>query len=352
MSLMVDQPVFLTGGAGFLGFALARKLVSAGRCVKALVRPTSPWRDLADLGVEIHFGDMRDRRAVRAALFGCQHMFHVAADYRLWARNPREIYHANVEGCRVVMEEALAAGVERVVYTSSVATLALSPNGAAADESSALSEQEGVGAYKCSKIAAERLVLNLIEAQKLPAVIVNPSTPIGPRDIRPTPTGRMVAAAAAGRMPVYVDTGLNIVHVDDVAEGHLSALKHGTVGERYILGGDNVTCAQMLDDVAAIVGRRGPLGRLPLAAAFPIAYGSQAVAWLTGQEPLATVDGVRLARHQMFFTAAKAQRQLGYRARPYTEALQDAIRWFHDAGYVKRPAGHSLFSRHGVPGRA
>jgi dihydroflavonol-4-reductase len=232
------------------------------------------------------------------------------------------------------MQEALRAGVKRVVYTSSVATLGWPAEGVPGDETIALSEAEGIGAYKRSKIAAERLVEAMVANDQLPAVIVNPSTPIGPRDVRPTPTGRIIVEAASGRMPGFLDTGLNLVHVDDVADGHLAALRRGVVGERYILGGENVTLADMLADISRLVGRAPPRLRVPRAVAFPVAYASEAMAWITGREPFATVDGIRMAEHRMFFTAAKAERELGFRARPYREALEDAVRWFRQAGYL------------------
>jgi dihydroflavonol-4-reductase len=238
------------------------------------------------------------------------------------------------------MQEALRAGVERVVYTSSVATLGWPYHGASGDETIPLSEQQGIGTYKRSKIAAERLVEAMVARDRLPAVIVNPSTPIGPRDVRPTPTGRIIVEAARGRMPGFVDTGLNLVHVDDVADGHLAALRRGTIGERYILGGENVLLADMLGDIARLVGRRAPRLRVPHAAAMPVAYAAEIVAHFTGREPFATVDGLRMAKHHMFFSAAKAERDLGFRARPYREALADAIDWFREAGYLDGKRRH------------
>jgi dihydroflavonol-4-reductase len=272
---------------------------------------------------------------------GCRYVFHVAADYRLWARDPREIFATNVMGTRNVMEEAARLRVERIVHTSSVATLALRPDGTPADESRSLSEHETVGAYKRSKIEAERLVRDMIAARGLPAIIVNPSTPVGPRDIRPTPTGRTIVAAASGQIPVFVDTGLNLVHVDDVADGHLAAFRHGRIGERYILGGQDVLFSRMLGDIAGLVGRRAPRIRMPWYSVLPVACWAEAMARVTGREPLATLDGLRLARYRMFFSAAKAERDLGFRARPYVEGLSDAVRWFSDAGYLAPQARRS-----------
>jgi len=265
------EHVLLTGASGFVGAAVLGKLIGAGFAVRALVRPTSPHDHLAGPGLTLVPGDMRDRSSVRAAMVGCRYVFHVAADYRLWARARAEVFESNVAGTRHVMEESLAVGIERVVYTSSVATLALRPDGTAADESSSLPEQHAVGAYKRSKIAAERLVREMIAERGLPAVIVNPSTPIGPGDRRPTPTGRIIVAAASGRLPAFVETGLNLVHVDDVAEGHLAALHRGSIGERYILGGQNVPFSQMLADIAALLGRPAPRWRLPWFATLPVA---------------------------------------------------------------------------------
>jgi dihydroflavonol-4-reductase len=282
----------------------------------------------------VYEGDLRDRASLAAALKGARFLFHAAADYRLWARNPNEIERNNVEGTRLVMEEALSAGVERIVYTSSVATLKLT-DGAAATEDNALPEGEGIGVYKRSKVAAERLVEAMIQRDGLPAVIVNPSTPIGPRDVRPTPTGRIIVEAASGRMPAFVDTGLNLAHVDDVAAGHVAALERGRIGERYILGGDNVYLADMLADIARVVGRRPPTVRLPRTLLYPLAYGAEALASLRGIEPFITMDGLRMARHHMFFDDSKARRELGYVSRPYREGLVDAIAWFRAHEYLK-----------------
>jgi dihydroflavonol-4-reductase len=322
----------VTGASGFVGSAVARTLTGAGFRVRALVRPASPRFHLDGLDLEFSEGDLRDPASIRRAMAGVRYVFHVAADYRLWARDKREIYAANVDGTRNLMQEALRAGVERVVHTSSVATLSLKHT--PADETSPLSEEQGIGAYKRSKIAAERLVEAMIARDKLPAVIVNPSTPIGPRDVKPTPTGRIIVEAALGKIPAFVDTGLNLVHVDDIADGHIAALKQGVIGERYILGGTNVLFADMLADIARMVGRKPPTVRIPHSVAMPVAYAAEAIAWVTGREPFATVDGIRMAKHHMFFTAAKAERELGFRPRPYLQGLEDAISWFRQAGYL------------------
>jgi dihydroflavonol-4-reductase len=323
----------VTGASGFLGSAIAAALRSRGHLVQTLVRPSSPRTNL-DPRDTMHKGDLRDRPSLAAALKGVRFLFHAAADYRLWARNPEEIRRNNVEGTRLIMEEALRAGVERIVYTSSVATLKL-VDGAPATEDRPLVEEEAIGAYKRSKVAAERLVEAMVRRDGLPAVIVNPSTPIGPRDVRPTPTGRIIIEAASGRMPAFVDTGLNLVHVDDVASGHVAALDRGRIGERYILGGENVLLADMLADIARLVGRRPPRLKLPRTVIYPIAYGAELVAKVRGVEPFVTLDGLRMARHHMFFDDAKARRELGYVARAYRDGLIDAIAWFRSHGALK-----------------
>ncbi|MGD0721666.1 MAG: hopanoid-associated sugar epimerase [Roseiarcus sp.] len=321
----------VTGASGFVGSAVVAALRAGGKSVRTLLRATSP-RDNLPPDVEIAIGDLRDPAAMKAAMRGVRYLFHVAADYRLWARDPREIVAANVEGTRNAMEAAAAAGVARIVYTSSVATLALRA-GAIGDERAGLDEAQAIGAYKRSKVAAERLVDRMI-GQGLPAVIVNPSTPIGPRDRRPTPTGRILVEAANGRMPAYVDTGLNLVHVDDVAAGHLAALARGRIGERYILGGDNVAFGDLLATIAAATGRKPPRVRLPRAPLFPLAFAAEAVARITGREPFITADGLRMAKNRMFFTSAKAEREIGYVHRPWREGLDDALAWFRVKGLI------------------
>ncbi len=326
---------FLTGATGFVGSAVARKLLSEGLAVRALVRRGSNRSNLEGLDLNLVEGDIRDAELLHRVMHGVRHVFHVAADYRLWAPDPAEIFATNVDGTRAIMESALEAGVERVVYTSSVATLRLPDNGAAADETTPLDQADAIGAYKQSKVLAERLVERMVAEANLPAVIVNPSTPIGPRDVRPTPTGRIVVEAASGRMPAFVDTGLNLVHVDDVADGHVAALRRGRIGERYILGGENLILGQMLAEIARLAGRRAPTVKLPRALIYPVAYAAEGIARITKREPFVTVDGLRMAKYKMFFSSAKAERELSYQARPAVEALADAYRWFLDAGYLK-----------------
>jgi dihydroflavonol-4-reductase len=327
--------VLVTGATGFVGSAIARAFLAAGYPVRALVRAASPRGNLAGLEIESVDGDICDASSLAHAVAGMRYVVHAAADYRLWARDPDAIMRTNVEGTRRVMQAAISAGVERVVYTSSVATLAQRAGVQAADETLPLDETAAVGAYKRSKVVAERLVERMIGRDGLPAVIVHPSAPIGPRDIRPTPTGRVIVAAASGRMPAFVDTGLNLVHVDDVASGHVAALARGKVGEHYILGGENVLLAQMLRAIALIVGRRPPWLRLPRAPLYPLAAAAEMIAAATGREPLLTLDGLRMSRQRMFFSSAKAERELGFRARPYAEGLRDAVEWFRAAGYLR-----------------
>ena len=330
-----SRRVLVTGATGFVGSALVRAFLGAGYSVRALARAESRRDNVAGLAIETVDGDVCDPAAVARAVAGVSYVAHAAADYRLWARDPDTILRTNVEGTRTLMQASLAAGVERIVHTSSVATLAPRTDGDAADETRRLSENAAIGAYKRSKVVAERLVETMIARNGLPAVIVHPSTPIGPRDIRPTPTGRVIVAAASGRMPAFVDTGLNLVHVDDVAAGHVAALERGAIGERYILGGENVLLADMLRDIAKLVGGRPPRLELPRAPLYPLAAAAQMFAVVTGREPLLTLDGLRMSRQRMFFSSAKAERELGFRARPYVEGLRDAIDWFRAAGYLR-----------------
>jgi dihydroflavonol-4-reductase len=323
----------VTGATGFVGSAVTRVLLGTGQEVRVLARPGSDRRNLADLAVSVAEGSMEDAGSLARAVSGCRYLFHVAADYRLWVPDPAPMFRANVEGTRVLMKAALDAGVERVVYTSSVATLGLVAEGTA-DEETASSAMDMVGAYKLSKFQAEEVVRDLVARSGLPAIIVNPSTPVGPRDVKPTPTGRVILETARGHMPGFVETGLNIVHVDDVAAGHLMAAEMGSVGERYILGGENMSLAQILAEVAQAAGRRPPWLRVPFTVAYPAAVGAELVARLTGGEPFITLDGVRMARKKMYFTSAKASRELGYAPRPAGEAIADAVGWFKANGYL------------------
>ena len=334
MSALPSGLCLVTGATGFVGAAVARALLRAGHPVRVLARPQSDRRNLDGLKVEIAEGSLTEPDSLAAAVAGCRYLFHVAADYRLWVPEPEAMFRVNVEGTRQLMLAALAAGVERVVYTSSVAVLGILKDGVADEE--ALSRAEDmIGPYKLSKFRAEEAVRELVAERNLPAVIVNPSTPIGPGDVKPTPTGRIVVEAARGRMPGYVDTGLNVAHVEDVAIGHLLAARSGQVGRRYILGGENLPLAQILGEAAMAVGRRPPRFKMPQAAVLPIAAGAEAVARLTGREPFATVDGVRMAKKKMFFSSGRAIAELGYAPRPARQAITDAVAWFRANGYAK-----------------
>ncbi len=330
----MTNTVLVTGATGFVGSAVLRALAGSGANLRALSRASSPRGNLEGVECDVVVGDMRDGSSMTRALIGVTRLYHVAADYRLWARDPKDILRANVDGTRTVMEAALAAGVERIVYTSSVATLRAGDAAHSTDETEPLNEVEAIGAYKRSKVAAERLVETMVREQGLPAVIVNPSTPIGPRDVKPTPTGRILVEAATGKIPAFVDTGLNLVHVDDVAAGHLLAMDRGVIGERYILGGQNVSLREMLAVIAGQVGRKAPTIALPRAPLYPLAWAAEAVARFTGKEPFVTSDALKMASHHMFFSSAKAERDLGYSARPYPEAVADAMTWFRDHGYL------------------
>lgn len=333
---MIDRtkPVLVTGATGFVGFAVARALLASGRAVRALVRPNSDRANLKNLSVETCEGSLEDPASLAAAMAGCGALYHVAADYRLWVPNPKSMYRANVDGTRALMQAALAQGVGRIVYTSSVATLGIDPSGAPGNETTPSALDDMIGPYKRSKFLAEEVVRAMV-GQGLQAVIVNPSTPIGPGDIKPTPTGRMIVEAASGRIPAFVDTGLNLVHVDDVAAGHLLAEERGVAGERYILGGENLTLREILRRIAALVGRKPPRISLPIPALMPVAAVAEAVARVTGKEPFVTSDGLRLARKTMFFTSQKAVTELGFAPRPVDKALSDAVIWFRRVGMVR-----------------
>lgn len=329
--------ILVTGGTGFVGSAVVRALVARGEKPRCLARRNSDRRNLQGLDVDVVEGDLEDGESLEVALRGCSGLFHVAADYRIWVSRPQAMLRTNVEGTKRLMELALRHGVDRVVYTSSVAVLGKGPAGAPADEETPVSIRDMIGVYKRSKFLAEEEVRRLQREAGLPVVIVNPSTPIGPGDIKPTPTGRVVVEAACGRMPAFVDTGLNVVHVDDVAAGHLLAYEKGKIGARYVLGGDNLGLGEILAQVAALRGNRSPTLRLPRRALFPFAYAAESWARLAGgREPLLTVDGLKMAAKPMYFSSDKAQKNLGYRARPAGEALRDAVGWFEQAGYLAR----------------
>jgi dihydroflavonol-4-reductase len=323
----------VTGATGFVGAAVARRLLADHHEVRVLVRPRSDRRNLDGLRVELVEGDLTDGSSITRAVSGCRAVFHVAADYRLWVPEPKAMYAANVDGTRAVLQAAMTSGVDRVVYTSSVATLGYRADGQPADEETPSTLDDMIGHYKRSKFLAEEVVREMAAAGA-PVVTVNPSTPVGPGDIKPTPTGRMIHDAISGKMPAYVDTGLNIVHVDDVANGHLLAYQRGAVGRRYVLGGTNMTLREILTELARVSGRRPPRWRLSHRAVLPIAYLAEGWAHVSGREPLATVDGVRLSAKTMYFSSARAEHELGYTAGDARSALKSAAEWFQKGAGV------------------
>jgi dihydroflavonol-4-reductase len=324
----------VTGATGFVGAAVARALAQRGHNLRFLVRPGSDRRNLAGLPGELVEGNLAKPASLPKAVKNCRFVFHVAADYRLWVPNPKLMRATNIDGTLALLVAAHDAGVERCVYTSSVAALGLNKNGAPADETTFVDEALLIGAYKRSKYDAEQAVRRLALAGHN-VVIVNPSTPVGPGDIKPTPTGRMVLDAANGRMPAYVNTGLNIVHVDDVAEGHVLALERGRAGESYILGGENLMLKEFLRLIATQARRRAPTLRLPITPLMPIAALMEKLAARTGRPPLMTREMLQMARKKMFFSSAKAIRQLGYAPRPARDAVEDALDYFSTQGLMK-----------------
>jgi dihydroflavonol-4-reductase len=335
----VSVKVLLTGATGFVGAAVLRQLIDhpdfAGDDVRVLVRETSDRRNLDGLACAIVMGELGDQSSLKHALQGCQVLFHVAADYRIWVRDPEEMINTNVTGTTNIMDAALSAGIEKVIYTSSVAALGINADETPADETTPSSLASMIGAYKRSKYLAEQEVRRLINKHALPAIIVNPSAPLGPRDIKPTPTGRLIVNAARGELPAYVDTGLNFVHVDDVANGYILAYEKGKIGECYILGGDNLSLKTLLEKAAEITGKMAPKICIPHKVVLPFAHLAEVWTRLTnGSEPFATVDGVNMSKKKMYFTSAKAERELGYTHRPAENALRDAIKWFGDNGYL------------------
>jgi dihydroflavonol-4-reductase len=330
----------VTGATGFLGSHVARALAGRGENVRVLVRPSSDLRALNGFDAERFTGDLRDSVSLQRALEGVQRVFHVAADYRLWARDPREIHDSNVTGTQNLLEAARCAGVEKFVYTSTVATIAVPRLGGLPNEETQSSAAEMIGHYKRSKFEAERCALRATEAG-LPVVIVNPTTPVGPGDWKPTPTGKIIVDFLNGRMPGYVDTGLNFVPVEDCALGHLLASDHGRLGERYILGGQNLTLKQMLDILSSTSGQPAPRWKIPYALAYAAGCADAGVSRLLGREPQIPLEGVRMARHNMFVDASKSGRELGFAPGPIESALERAVAWYETNGYVaagRRPA--------------
>jgi dihydroflavonol-4-reductase len=324
---------FVTGATGFLGSHVARQLLSRGAELRLLVRPTSRLDNIVDLPAERVVGDLRDLESLKRGMSGCEFVFHVAADYRLWTRNGQELYDSNVEGTRNVLAAARDSGVRRVIYTSSVATMGFGNNGRLTDEKTPVTLSNMIGDYKRSKFMAEQLVIEAGRGGQN-VVIVNPTTPIGERDIKPTPTGRIVVDFLRRKFPAYVDTGLNLVDVADCAQGHLLAMEKAVPGERYILGGENLTLKQILDKLAAITGLPSPKLKLPYAVAYATGVVDTVVfGKILNREPRVTLDAVRMGRKKMFVTSAKAERELGWNPGPVDGALRRAVEWFQANGY-------------------
>jgi dihydroflavonol-4-reductase len=336
----------VTGATGFVGSHVARQLASRGERVRVLVRPTSRREALEGVSVEFFEGDLRETASVERAMQGVERVFHVAADYRLWTRRPEELYESNVEGTKRLLNAAQRAGVKKIVYTSTVATIAVPRAGSLPNEETRAELGEMIGHYKRSKFLAEEEAKKAA-ASGVPVVIVNPTAPVGPGDWKPTPTGKIIVDFLNGKMPAYVDTGLNIVAVEDVALGHLLAAEKGRVGERYILGGRNMTLKEILQALAAITGKRAPRVRLPHAVAMAAGYADEMFSRLAGREPQIPVEGVKMSRHKMFVASDKASRELGYAPGPVEKALEHAVRWYEGHGYIaaqkiageRRPVG-------------
>jgi len=326
----------ITGATGFVGSAVLRELLKKEHQIKALVRQSSVLDNLKNLDVEIVYGDLKDKDSLKRCLKDCKHLFHVAADYRLWVPKAKEIYENNVNGTENLMVEALNLGIEKIVYTSSVAVLGKSIEGDIADEKTPVNIDQMIGHYKKSKYLAEEKVKELYKTKRLPVVIVNPAAPVGPRDIKPTPTGKMILDAATGKIPAYLDTGLNIVHVDDVAKGHIQAFNKGKLGERYILGGENLTFKEILEMISNLCGHNPPKIQLPKKPLYPIGYLFEIFARLFNlKNPMLTVDMIRMAEKKMFFSSEKAKKELNYRYKSAKIALKDAIQWFIDNRYCR-----------------
>ncbi|MBU6425586.1 MAG: NAD-dependent epimerase/dehydratase family protein [Rhodospirillales bacterium] len=324
--------VLVTGATGFVGAAVARAAKAAGYQVRVTARRGSSRQNIASLGAEVVFLDLAEPESFASALSGCRYLLHVAADYRLWVPDVAAMRQVNIDGTLALLHAAERAGVERSVYTSSVAALGLKADGTPADEATPIKPEHHVGAYKLSKYDAEQAVRALAKEQDI--VIANPSAPVGPGDVKPTPTGQMVLDAARGKMPAYVDTGLNVVHVDDVAAGHLLALEKGRRGEVYILGGEDLMLRDLLALVAAQSGRKAPGLRLPVAPLMPLAWVMERIAERTGKTPLMTPDILHMARKKMFFSSEKAKTELGYAPRPAARAVEDALIWFRKEGML------------------
>ena len=327
--------VLVTGATGFIGSHVAQSLAAQGADLRLLVRPSSRTDNIANLPAERVTGDLRDPESLKHVMQGCEFVFHVAADYRLWVRDPDQMYRSNVEGTRFIISAAQEAGVRRLIYTSSVATMGFTSTGHIADESSPVSLGDMIGHYKRSKFMAEQVALDA-GRQGANVVVVNPTTPVGEQDIKPTPTGRIIVDFLKRNFPAYVDTGLNVADVKEVARGHVLAMEKAVPGQRYVLGGENLTLKQILDRLSALTGLPSPTMKVPHAVAMAFAMFDQLVTGtVLGKEPRATVDAVRMGRKKMFASSAKAERELGYRVVPVDDALTRAIRWFQINGYVE-----------------
>jgi dihydroflavonol-4-reductase len=330
----------VTGGTGFVGANLVRELIADGHTVRVLARPGGDRRALAGCRVELLDGDLLDAASLRRAVTGVRHVYHAAADYRLWAPDPRVLYRANVDGTRQLLEAAAEAGAERIVYTSTVGAVGIPKDGTPGDETTPVTLADMVGAYKASKFLAER-VADEWAARGAPVVIVNPSAPIGPWDVKPTPTGQMILDFLAGRMIGSVDTGLNVVHVRDVARGHILAARKGRAGQRYILGHENLSLLEIFRMLSTLTGVPAPRLRVPYAVAWAAAAAMEGVARVTRRPPRVPLTAVRMARKRMFFSADKAVHELGLPQTPAETALADAVAWFIDHGYVRAKRGRT-----------
>jgi dihydroflavonol-4-reductase len=337
----MPERVAITGATGFVGSAVARAFLAAGYAVRVLLRAHSTLENLAGLEIETAPADLAEPQSFSAALAGCDGLLHVAADYRLFVRDPAPLYRVNVDGTRALMQAALTAGIKRIVYTSSVAVLGQRDDGAPGDDDTPATLTGMIGHYKRSKFMAEAEVSRLVTESGLPAVIVNPSAPVGPRDRKPTPTGRMVLDVARGRMPAYLDTGLNVVHVDDVATGHRLAYERGRIGRRYILGGENLSLKDIFTAIARLAGQRPPRWRLLPGPLMPLAWLAETGARMTGSVPRLTRDELAMARHRMYYSSARAERELGYMHRPAAAAFRDALAWYAEHGYWQPRQGAS-----------
>ena len=323
----------VTGATGFVGAAVVRALLNTGVDVRVITRPGSDPSNLRSLKVEQVLGDLRDKASLREALTGCRHLYHVAAHYALWAKNPSIFYDINVVGTRNLLEAAREVGIERTVYCSTIGAIGLPPGGGLGTEETPVSLEQMAGHYKRSKYLAEQEVHKLA-AEGLPVVIVNPSAPVGERDVKPTPTGQIIVDFMKGRMPAYIETGMNIIDVDDVATGHLLAMEKGRQGERYILGSANLLLREVFEILSKLTGLKAPALKLPRSAVLPLAYINHWLANLTGRPPRIPLEGVKMAKYKMHYDCSKAVRELGLPQNPPEIALENAVRWFKTHGYA------------------